>query len=341
MAFATGMKRMGVGARERDDLYKQKRTQSRLLYLLCGKLHIIAVPHFASKIPDELGYVQAPMVKAEGRVSAECLRALAQFVEDTEGTGEDTEDTGEDTEGTGEDTEGTGEDTEDTGEDTEDTGEDTEDTGEDTEDDDASWQTLDDCLYVRECGGGGDCLFHVIAYAISTSQATYSAQDVRFQLAQSLTDTNLKVFLETTDDRQEALVNLREQKFPNDTALLQAVHSVVRQPGFTYQGDDLSLLYLQQHGLYESKGVQFVVFLQDEDGKVTMQCPPSSDVPRALRRYIFLLNVNDYHWRLLAVRSGGRYAVQVEAKDVPECVKAMYRQTCLRTDGKPQHPDFN
>lgn len=130
-----------------------------------------------------------------------------------------------------------------------------------------------------ECGGGGDCMFHVISTAFSELFArVYTMQDIRFLTAQSIDKDNVSVFQTT---------------FGLKAKDLQHIQQLVNKQGHAFIGSvDLlewmvNTTWLKEHNLgfvvYSSYGLDFPTVVET----------PSTTL------YLLMANINNSHWQLI------------------------------------------
>lgn len=100
-------------------------------------------------------------------------------------------------------------------------------------------------LVYRECGGGGDCLFHSVGYALNVPQQT-----VRNWTAEMISQHNVDAVLNHYTHVYRVGSWRREEvsRFnPGSQARVQALRRVICTPGTLYQGDDVTLQLLSLH----------------------------------------------------------------------------------------------
>lgn len=193
-------------------------------------------------------------------------------------------------------------------------------------------------LYVRECGGGGDCLFHAIAYGVNHSSERKSREnltfsDVRQYAAQGINANNAVQFLhhmmlDPTANRFKPTI--LQQKFERKEVpipeLVAAIKTIIEMPGFYYQGDEGSLNALTHEDTKTPVSDIGYVILRST-GQIL--CSVYGDDKPYL---MILYNVGNYHWQLIGAlkNSGGIQTVFRTLTGLPETVKALLRTHCPR-----------
>jgi hypothetical protein len=160
-----------------------------------------------------------------------------------------------------------------------------------------AWKTAKLRFTVHECGGGGNCLFHVVARALSEIlYVKYTMRDVRIMLATTLTRNNVTDFLDDLQ-QQKTLPGMLDVKplrgKTTEIKLLEVVKRAVCRSGNYVQGTDMCLRWLcKYHRLFRKYQLGFLIF--NDYGYDYIQ-----RVNADARIYICIYNHGNSHWRLV------------------------------------------
>ena len=146
---------------------------------------------------------------------------------------------------------------------------------------------------IIECGGGGNCLFHSIAYGLKSIQRNaFQMKDVRGYLANTVTADNVSEFIRLTQEDQSLAR-------PNGTIPIhqlmgkQTVRAIIAKCGKAYQGTDTTLRWLV-HNSQLFKKIGFLIFTEFGIGHTCV-----IDTPQTCA-YITLVNRSSSdHWQIL------------------------------------------
>lgn len=152
---------------------------------------------------------------------------------------------------------------------------------------------------VTECGGGGDCLFHAIGFAIKSSMS-----EVRAMAAQGVTVENVDLLLDYYNRVYpvSTAITAPIAQLPTVAERAGRLREVINTPGCAYMGDDTTLRLIVSQCKHR---VGFVVF--DTHGNIHGQVFMS----RYVRQLIALYHTGD-HWQLVGckVRNDPLHRVQ-------------------------------
>lgn len=164
-------------------------------------------------------------------------------------------------------------------------------------------------ICIGECGGGGDCMFHVIAHALAHDQKIYPGVDliefdfkaIRNIVANNLTPRlareqlnidNAAPYKDWDFNRYYDAKQIYEYKLP-DRCVQHILQYYIRQPGWKYQGSEFTLRVLtddSKDNLLRSVG--YVVI--KDDGTISPFVYKNNNT----QHYIILYNQNQIHWQL-------------------------------------------
>ena len=177
-------------------------------------------------------------------------------------------------------------------------------------------------FYIQDCGGNGDCLFHVLSVAFTKLFGiSFSMQDIRNKLASTLSIDTITFFLEQlcSDQKeytlsgstliQPILSNLKENLITKDTALT-ILQSIINKPGLYFQGTDVVLNWLIKYDqLLNQYSVGFVIFNSYGPSFLQTCVSDNSCV------FILLYNSPNQHWQLASLKSNNKIFSSIN-KDV-------------------------
>uniref|UniRef100_A0A6C0BMI3 OTU domain-containing protein n=1 Tax=viral metagenome TaxID=1070528 RepID=A0A6C0BMI3_9ZZZZ len=164
-----------------------------------------------------------------------------------------------------------------------------------------TWHNAPIVFNLLECGGGGDCLFHVLAAALNLLEGTrLSMVQVREWLANCVKVETLSAFCDMILDEQRSgrargSANM-ERVIKNATPkLLETLQALIKKPGRLFQGTDGCLRWLlEHHPQFVHYG--FVIFSSWGYHHTQVIETPKS------RIYILIFNnAHTQHWQLVAM----------------------------------------
>jgi hypothetical protein len=166
------------------------------------------------------------------------------------------------------------------------------------------WKNSNFEFFIQECGGDGDCLFHVLSVSFTALFGTpFTMQDVRKQLACSISLETIELFLEQvcadqkeytlkgSTSMQPILSNLQSQKLSKLDAL-ELTQSTILKIGRFFQGTDVVLEWFVHHNtLFKKFSVGFLIF--NKYGPSFIQKISNDSIIS-----ILLYNHSNLHWQL-------------------------------------------
>jgi hypothetical protein len=169
------------------------------------------------------------------------------------------------------------------------------------------WKASAFHLMIAECGGGGDCLFHCLAKALTDiTKERLCMQDIRSMLAESLTEKNIASYVQLIADDHAQHLPFGSHNFGKMAQYLQKpracrqrclsiIQTIVKRQGRLHQGTDVTLKWL---GLYsnwfQAANIGFVVFSSFGPGFTSI----IGDMDKT-DYYVLLFNhANASHWQL-------------------------------------------
>jgi hypothetical protein len=207
---------------------------------------------------------------------------------------------------------------------------------------------------IRECGGGGDCMFHVLAYNWNTMRlpnprhggAPWTAQHVRDEVARLLDYRDVdpapgslyhSYLSEWQNDRRlgvrssvDWIANLIRAE--TDEKRLQELRNVVRKMGWTYQGDEETLKVLMRPGGVMRENRVGILVLMDDRTRASAVCQyrsPRDLIPVGTRYLTLILQRTGPrgaggHWQTV-LYNGQPF---VEIGNVPKGLRVLIEQAC-------------
>ena len=167
---------------------------------------------------------------------------------------------------------------------------------------------------VLDCGGGGDCLFNCISYAIHEDKNIH-ADVLRMNLANHITEEKYNNIIEiykilnNTDDFDEIWD-------PNETSFKDFKELLI-EGGDNYWGDSLILDFLKEY-----LNINIVV-LYDNDITNEYYHYPMFDIYHKNKNTIILLYKNEIHFQLIGHFSENRMNTVFNRENIPEEILSM------------------
>jgi len=157
------------------------------------------------------------------------------------------------------------------------------------------WKDSALAFYVEECGGGGDCLFHCIAKALTRLVSEeITMTHIRDRLANTLSEETITEFLTNIKEDQDQQL-LPGSKRVSVTEQVENVRKLVSSSGTTFPGTDVVLRWLLKHDdLFTYLKVGFVIFSTFGPGYTTI-------LNKGADNFILLFNHANMHWQLVNV----------------------------------------
>jgi len=171
--------------------------------------------------------------------------------------------------------------------------------------------------YVIDCGGAGNCLFHVIAKILNELTGKKCNSDIVRQLtANSVTVKNIDSILENycieyKNNEEDFEWNPEEiSECSSVREKTKELKSIIKTDGHTYEGDDVSLSLLGNSRIFKKHKLGIVI--------VTDSCQISfvNDLPYEPEIYSIIYNVGNYHWQLVGSRINKEKRVLFSEKDL-------------------------
>ena len=150
------------------------------------------------------------------------------------------------------------------------------------------WNTSEIVFQLEECGGGGDCLFHCLAVALTRLLVKeITMAQVRCRVADTLTATTLPLFL-------TAIYEDQDKKVPVRSPSLLETRRLVSTRGTTFQGTDTILRWLLQYDvLFQQLKLGFIILSSFGPGYTTILGENRAEF------FILLFNHAGAHWQLV------------------------------------------
>ncbi len=149
------------------------------------------------------------------------------------------------------------------------------------------------CWGVLDCGGNGDCLFHVVAEAIQEPDM----QSIRELAANQIIDDNFETIIET----YRSLYDIEEFPCnwnPHDIKTKEELREKLKEPGHSYWGDHIVIQLLEK-----ALDINFIVLNTENEEKGTLKerfniHSLGNDIDLK-RRTILLYYIDSVHFRLV------------------------------------------
>ena len=208
------------------------------------------------------------------------------------------------------------------------------------------------CLCYRDCGGGGDCMFHSISYALTSPDAPLTANQIRTLASYEVTpnidllygiihDANerkrsniitktarrLKIAPEQLRTKLDAL-GLQNDASPSiqlsfsvrwdDPQVKEVFRTLatdIATPGNTYWGDISTLKLLQKSEQMNDVGY---LILRSPVPIINLLVTDDTKI------LIILINIDDVHWNLGGVACDGKMQVLFDVNRLPPTVALLY-----------------
>jgi hypothetical protein len=138
---------------------------------------------------------------------------------------------------------------------------------------------------IEECGGSGDCLFHVFAIALSrlTHSRRYSMVDIRKILANSINEDNLDMF------HKYVMIDMNHLAVPST---LNNIQNLVKTSGWKFIGSDSVIRWLIGTKEIHAFNIGVVIFSTHGPHFTSV-----IDLPDTLI-YLLIYNKSNLHWQL-------------------------------------------
>jgi hypothetical protein len=170
------------------------------------------------------------------------------------------------------------------------------------------WENADLTFDIQECGSGGDCLFYVLSAALcNIVNTTFSMQDIRRILAESLTLENVDAFINiVAEDHDQKLfqgsIHINSfRQIPNPKVRLKRLKALVQTQGWTFIGTDSILKWLitckcTENNIFQKLKLGFFVFSSYGPGFSSVIASPQTCI------YMLLFNNAHGHWQLVFLK---------------------------------------
>jgi len=157
---------------------------------------------------------------------------------------------------------------------------------------------LDGSPFPKECGGGGNCLFHVLACMVSSvGEKKYEYMDMRSSTASVVNEDNIE---DMVDMYKVDYINNKQdfrwvpEKLDNKSIKnkIRAMKNIIRTPGFLYEGDMVSLNLLVKSYLFQKYKIGIVIITNTGIViKIETSYTP--------KYYGVIYNTSNVHWEII------------------------------------------
>ena len=192
----------------------------------------------------------------------------------------------------------------------------------------------------RECGGGGDCLFHAASYGVTAVRKLRDGEkaieadytDARKWAADALIPEDLQetpgslisqaLFSQQNDPEWE-----KDWWQPNQVAgsgdPLEAMREVIKTEGWYYQGDPVTVDLLTR--AMKPEGIGFIILTSGG----SFYCPDKEGGEAVDSDYwVLLLNRGGYHWQLAGYDDGSGIREVFKKNELPDDIQVLYSESC-------------
>lgn len=166
----------------------------------------------------------------------------------------------------------------------------------------SEWKTVPPAvrsrLYLLDCGGGGDCLYHVLAAALNQlhSWPLFTARDVRRWASSQLNEKNVELFLQSLHTKPALPTSLKKV----DERVAWVRRNLIEKTGIWGSEGVLEYLLLNAPPFLDNK-LGFAVIRFFKGAPQTQRfCLPST------QHLITILNYRNEHWLLVGVTPHNR-----------------------------------
>lgn len=178
-----------------------------------------------------------------------------------------------------------------------------------------TWSNFSHEIFLYDCGGEGDCMFHVISTALSIShKKKITMETVRNALAESIQISNLSGFITRIKNDQKLQLlqgavdfNKEYKEITDLEETLQRIRILVRKSGTEFQGTDEVLAWLVlNEPFFMSSEIGFLLFSEHGPQFTNIIQRPST------KYYIMLFNIPNKHWLLATVKENSKQRIVLD-----------------------------
>lgn len=159
---------------------------------------------------------------------------------------------------------------------------------------------LNNRLFVIECGMGGDCLFHSIAYLLSKfNNINYDYKNIRELTANLINKNNINSILDTytvdyINNKSDFLWNPSKLiKFESETKKIETFKCIIKTSGFLYEGDLISLNLITNSDIFIQNKIGLIIITNTRQ---IIRIETSKYEPDI---FGILFNISNIHWQLI------------------------------------------
>jgi len=180
------------------------------------------------------------------------------------------------------------------------------------------------CFGLLECGGDGDCFFHVLCEALNTEflsklrMPKYDVHTLRTLAANEINKNNFQLILENYKiDYEENSFNFGEWD-PNDIKTIGQLKKEIVKGGDNFWGDHILLQLLQ-------KKLKLNIIVLNSD--CTIHPMASLDLSEN-DKTIIIYYIDQYHFQLIGYYDGNSMKTLFKNNELPQIIVNIYNEDC-------------
>ncbi len=172
---------------------------------------------------------------------------------------------------------------------------------------------------LKDCGGGGDCLFHCVSEALNDKFGmTTNYKTIRKICASGINESNFD-FILTTYKLEKENNEFHGHWDPNTIKTIKDLQNIIKTPGNTYWGDNISISLMEN-----VLKMHFLVF-QTIDTKYGYQISPYlMGTEYKYSNFILIHNRTNIHFQLIGLVYKRKMNVIHSIENLPQHIKTMF-----------------
>jgi hypothetical protein len=190
---------------------------------------------------------------------------------------------------------------------------------------------INSCFGVLDCGGDGDCLFHVLCeslnseYLMKLRMPKYDVKTLRQLAASEINKENFSMILETYKlDYEDNMYNFSGEWDPEQIKTIGQLKKEIIKGGDNFWGDHILLQLIQK------KLKLNVIILNSSDGpndKCTIHPLASIDFENN-DKTIIIYYLDQYHFQLIGYFDGNIMNPLLKKNEIPQILIDIYNNDC-------------